>query len=171
MRFESLSIEFIAGRLRSAGNSADLPFSAAWQHLRQDLELLPNTFYRAPFSLSRLCKFIRDLKNLFCIVPDKRLSSQVRYTQRSGGSSNSTEILASIVQAVAVLWNVRVAFSNLPRQATSCLARIFRQGPKTPMMVSNSVVARIRVRWPIHTPQLRWFNTWHRSSAVICKGG
>jgi hypothetical protein len=31
------------------------------------------------------------------------LSTQVRYTQRSGGSSNSTEILASIVQAVAVL--------------------------------------------------------------------
>jgi hypothetical protein len=31
------------------------------------------------------------------------MNSQVRYTQRSGGSSNSTEILASIVQAVAVL--------------------------------------------------------------------
>ena len=36
-------------------------------------------------------------------VPDKRLSSQVRYSQRSSGSFNSTEILASIVQAVAVL--------------------------------------------------------------------
>ena len=39
---------------------------------------------------------------IFC-VGTKRLRSLVRYAQRSGGSSNSTEILASIVQAVAVL--------------------------------------------------------------------
>jgi hypothetical protein len=42
-------------------------------------------------------------EHFLCRQLIKRLSSQVRYTQRSGGSSNSTEILASIVQAVAVL--------------------------------------------------------------------
>jgi hypothetical protein len=31
------------------------------------------------------------------------LSSQVRYTQRSGGPSNSTEILASIVQEATIM--------------------------------------------------------------------
>ena len=33
-------------------------------------------------------KVIRDLKNLLCVAPDKRLSSRVRYTQRSGGSTD-----------------------------------------------------------------------------------
>jgi len=54
---------------------------------------------------------------------------------------------------------------------TGCLARIFRQGPKTPMMVSNSVVARIRVRWSIMHNNSGGSIRGHRSSAVICKGG
>ena len=47
------------------------------------------------------------------------LSSQARYTQRSAGSSNSTEILASIVQAVAVLVVNRFALLARPREPRS----------------------------------------------------